>query len=84
MGERKLNLLPSGHLARKFNAQSRSPPAARPPSMAFAPLLSSPGRNLRSQKRAKDRAKRHPAYGQSVSGKQTSGFLSSWNSPLSP
>jgi hypothetical protein len=53
-----------------------------PPSTASVPLLSSPGRNTRSQKRAKDRGKRHPAHGQSVSGKQTSGPLSSWNSPL--
>ena len=37
--------------------------------MASVPLLSSPGRDPRSQKRAKDRAKRQPAHGQSVSGK---------------
>ena len=40
--------------------------------MASVPLLSSPGRDPRSQKRAKDRAKRQPAHGQSVSGKHHS------------
>ena len=43
-----------------------------PPSMASVPLLSSPGRDPRSQKRAKDRGKRQPAHGQSVSGKHHS------------
>ena len=52
--------------------------------MAPVPLLSSPGRDTRSQKRAKDRGKRHPAPGQSVSGKQANGPLSSWHSSLSP
>jgi len=48
------------------------------------PLLSSSGRDPRSQKRAKDRVKRQPAYGQSVSGKQTNGPLPPWHSSLSP
>ena len=41
------------------------------------------GRGPRSQKRAKDRVKRQPTRGQSVSGKQTNGLLSPWHSPLS-
>ena len=50
------------------------PPVApdSPPSIASVPLLSSPGRDPRSQKRTKDRAKRQPAHGQSVSGKHHS------------
>ena len=52
--------------------------------MASVPLSSSPGRDTRPQKRAKDRVKRHPARGQLVSGKQTNGPLSSWHSSLSP
>ena len=55
-----------------------------PPSTASTPLLSSLGRDPRSQKRAKDRATRHPAHGQSVDGKQTDCPISSWRSPLSP
>ena len=51
------------------------PPVApgSPPSIASAPLLPSPGQNPCSQKRAKDRGKRQPAHGQSVSDKQTNG-----------
>ena len=52
--------------------------------MGNVPLLSSPGRDPRSQKRAKDRVKRQPAHVQSVSGKQTNGPLSPWHSSLSP
>ena len=52
--------------------------------MASAPLLPSPGRNPRSQKRAKDRSKRQPAHGQSVSDKQTNGTPSFLHSSLSP
>ena len=52
--------------------------------MASAPLLPSPGRDPRSQKRAKDRAKRQPAHGQSVSDKQTNGAPSFLHSSLSP
>ena len=52
--------------------------------MASVPLLSSPGRDPRSQKRAKDRVRRLPAHGQSVSDKQTNGNPSFLHSSLSP
>jgi len=62
------------------------PPVAQgsPPSMASAPLLPSPGKGPRSQKRAKDHGKRQPASDQPVSGKQTSGLFFSRPSTLPP
>ena len=63
--------MPSPSVAPKLH------PAARP-------LLPSPGQNPCSQKRAKDRGKRQPAHGQSVSDKQTNGTPSFLHSSLSP
>ena len=65
-----------------FNGAPVAP--GSPSSMAPVPLLPSPGRDPRSQKRAKDRVKRQPARGQSVSGKQTNGTPSFLHSSLSP
>ena len=57
---------------------------SRPDGEKSAPLLPSPGQNPCSQKRAKDRGKRQPAHGQSVSDKQTNGTPSFLHSSLSP
>ena len=59
-------------------------PTHPPPERAARPLLPSPGQNPSSQKRAKDRGKRQPAHGQSVSDKQTNGTPSFLNSSLTP
>ena len=52
--------------------------------MASVPLLSSPGRDPRSQKRAKDRGKRQPAHGQSVSGKHHSRLAAMLSPSVAP
>ena len=52
--------------------------------MASVLLPPSPGRDPRSQKRAKDRAKRQPAHGQSVSGKHHSRLAAMLSPSVAP